>query len=426
MDKHNKTSANLSQRGLHDYLISRESLSQAERNERFATLIQHLKENKQHFYCRKIMSPMDREVLVQDEYSGTSRRMLMFASNNYLGLANHPYIQEKVHKAINKYGVGIGGPPILNGYSCLMQELEERLADFKHQESALVFSTGSAANLGLIQGLTQSGDRVIFDAFHHASFIDALRLARVSTQRFGHNNLTELENRLRATEEKANDVFVGVEGVYSMDGDLAPLPEIVALCKKYDAHCWLDDAHGTGVLGEKGSGTAEHFDVSQDIDISMGTFSKTFAVTGGFLAGSYEAINFLRYFARSHMFSAALPPMTLAAVLAGLDLIEKEPELRRRLMANVAYARDQLKQFGFAASSGGAIIALRIPKWMDIRKATYKIHNMGIFLNPIEYPAVPFGKERFRISLTAQHTKEDIDRLAACIEEVWQDQACAK
>lgn len=391
-----------------------------QRTQEFSHLLAHLKQNREHTYARIVTTPAGREVGVWDAYTGKQRKMLMFASNNYLGLANHPYIKEKVNRAIKDYGVGVGGPPLLNGYTKLMRELEERLAAFKHQEDAMIFSTGFQANLGLIGGLVKENDRIVFDRLSHASFYDALRLSHGKAVEFEHNDLEDLEHQLKQLPKDTVNRFVGVEGVYSMDGDLAPLDQIIPICRKYDAYLLLDDAHGTGVLGAAtGSGTAEHFGLEDQIDVSMGTFSKVFSVTGGFLAASKELIDYLRYFARTYMFSASLTPMTLAAVLAGLDMIEREPERRSRLLEITEYAKERLRTFGFSAEPEAGIIALKVPPSINIRKAAYQIHERGIFLNAIEFPAVSIDQQRFRISMMSEHTKEDVDRLAGCLEEVW-------
>jgi len=235
--------------------------------------------------------------------------------------------------------------------------------------------------------------------------------------------LADLERKLaKYSTTVKGTIFVCMEGVYSMDGDISPLSQMIPIIKKYGAISMLDDAHGMGVLGWNGSGTAEHYGVSKEIDISMGTFSKSLAGTGGFLAARKEIINYLRYFARPYMFSASLPPMALAAVLAGLDVIEKEPRLREQLHENVKYANKMLSSFGLVAKSETPIIALLVPEWMNIRKANSIIHEKGIFLNAIEYPAVPLNMQRFRISLMAQHTKEDIKKLAKVLEDVWTDE----
>lgn len=405
---------------LHTFISANKTLKNREFIPMFGQFINSLKDENVYTYCREVLSAQGKEVLIKDDVTLQPRKMLMFASNNYLGAANHPYVKEKVKAAIDRYGVGLGGPPLLNGYTKLMAELEERLAHLKHQEAAMVFSSGYAANLGMMVALTQSNDHVLYDELSHASFYDGLRMSQVPETKFNHNDLTDLENKLAQLAKTTEDtVFVGVEGVYSMDGDLAPLDKIVPLVKKYNAFLMLDDAHGTGVLGKSGSGTAEHFGVEHEIDISMGTFSKSFAMTGGFLAGSKELINYMRFFARSYMFSAALPPSVLAAVLAGIDIIETKPELRENLLHNARYAIEKLRPYGIYANTESAIIALQVPDWMDVRKANYFIHERGIFLNAIEYPAVPEGQERFRISVTTEHTFADIDRLVNVIDETW-------
>ena len=405
---------------LHTFISANKNLKNREYVPLFSKFIGELKARHQFTYCRKVLSPQSREVLVWDTDAGREKKMIMFASNNYLGLANHPYVKEKVRKAIDLYGVGLAGPPLLNGYTKLMQELEARLAHLKHQESAMVFSSGYGANLGMLTALAQGNDHLLYDELSHASLVDGIRMTQVPHTRFAHNNLEDLEAKLaRLSKTTPDTLLVGIEGVYSMDGDLAPLDKIIPLIKKYGGFSLLDDAHGTGVMGKTGSGTAEYFGVERQIDLTMGTFSKSFAMTGGFLAGSRELIDYLRFFARSYMFSAALTPVTLAAVLAGIDLLENEPELRVQLHNNARYAIRKLQPFGIVSKPEAAIIALLVPDWMDIRKANQLIHERGIFLNAIEYPAVPEGEERFRISITTEHTKQDLDKLVEVLEEVW-------
>ncbi len=406
---------------LRSFISANKSMKNGEFVPMFSEFLRDLKDNRAYSYCRKVISPQSREVMIWDDEMARERKMLMFASNNYLGLANSPYVKEKVKAAIDQYGVGLGGPPLLNGYTKLMVELEERLAHLKHQESAMVFSSGYAANVGMMIALTQDNDHVLCDELSHASFFDGLRMSQVPVTKFAHNDLVDLENKLAKLSKTTNDtLFVGIEGVYSMDGDLAPLDKIIPILKKYNAFCLLDDAHGTGVLGKTGSGTAEYFGVEHQIDLTMGTFSKSFAMTGGFLAGPKELIDYLRFFARSYMFSAALTPVTLAAVLAGIDVVENQPELREHLLDNARYAVQKLQPFGVISNPEAAIIALKVPDWMDARKANHFVHERGIFLNVIEYPAVPEGQERFRISVTTEHTRQDIDRLAEVMEQCWQ------
>jgi len=385
----------------------------------FSAFLDHTDQSTR-LYARQVISAADREVTIRDPFTGDLRSMLMFGSNNYLGLANHPYVREQVHRAVDEYGVGVGGPPLLNGYTRLHKELEERLSALKHTEATLLFPTGYSANVGLISGLLAKDDCVIYDVLSHASFLDGLKMTGATAQSFRHNDVAELERALRrARSQGTSDTFVGVEGVYSMDGDLAPLDRFVPLCRLYGAILMLDDAHGTGVLGTSGSGTAEHFGLDGEIDISMGTFSKTFGVIGGFVSASKPIVDYLRYFARSHMFSASLPPPVIAAVLAGLDVLEREPELRRQLLTNVRYAADELKKIGHEVEPEAAIITLTVPEEMDIRESAYHLHQAGLFVNAIEYPAVPLNRQRFRISLMATHTKNDIDRLVQAIAQVW-------
>ena len=407
---------------LRDILIRGRKMNLKKKTEFFDSFIDELLSNKQMLHLRVISSPADREVKVVDSYTGEIRSMLMFGSNNYLGLANHPYIKEFVCRMIQKYGSGIGGPPLLNGYTALHRELEERLAHLKGAEDVLLFSSGYGANVGLVSALMNNEDLVIYDSYSHASFHDGIKMSGAQAVHFSHNDVELLEQTLERTESmNFKDRFVGVEGVYSMDGDVAPLDKIVPICKRNNAILIVDDAHGTGVMGVDGSGTAEHFGLEGKVDITMGTFSKTFAVTGGFVAASKSIINYLRFFARSYMFSASLPPTVVASVLAALDVMEKEPELVNKLKDNIKYTTQCLTQLGFPANSLTPIFPLRVPVNMNIRNASFEFHQRGIFINSIEYPAVPKSQQRFRISIMSTHTKEDIDRLMEAITGIWRN-----
>jgi glycine C-acetyltransferase len=407
---------------LRDILIRGRKMNLQKKTEFFDSFLDSLLNNKQMIHLRCISSAADRIVKVIDSYTGETRSMLMFGSNNYLGLANHPYIKEFVCRMIQKYGAGIGGPPLLNGYTALHHELEERLAHLKGAEDVLLFSSGYGANVGLVSALMNSEDLVVYDSYSHASFHDGIKLSGVQAVHFSHNDVELLEQTLERTESmNFKDRFVGVEGVYSMDGDVAPLDKIIPICKKNNSILIVDDAHGTGVMGIKGSGTSEHFGLEGKVDITMGTFSKTFAVTGGFVAASKSIINYLRFFARSYMFSASLPPSVVATVLAALDVMEKEPELQQKLRDNISYTAACLNQLGFPANSLTPIFPLMVPVDMNIRNAAFEFHQKGIFINSIEYPAVPKSQQRFRISIMATHTKEDINRLMEVISEIWRN-----
>jgi glycine C-acetyltransferase len=400
------------------------SIQKLIRNQKLERRLQIFKKSiatKETTYLRTIISAAGREVFVEDHYSGSIRKMLMFASNNYLGLANHPHVISEVKKAIDQYGCGIGGPPLLNGYIKLIKEAEERLAAQKEQESAILFASGYMANLALISALTQPADVILYDELSHASFFDGLKMTKAKAVSFRHNDVNHLAELMLQFIDSSGTVFVCVEGVYSMDGDCAPLDKISAVCKKFGACLIVDDAHGTGVIGEYGRGTSSAFNCSKDIDLTMGTFSKVFATCGGFVTGTEDMINYLRFHSRPYIFSASIPPPVTASVLAGLDVMENEPWLRFQLLDNTAYAVSKLSAYEFCAQTESAIIALKVPETMDIRKAARLFHNKNIFINPIEYPAVPASRQRFRISMMATHTKQDIDKLVEAVDEVWND-----
>ena len=405
---------------LRDILLHGRKLNLHQRTAFFSDWIQERAACGDSLYGRTILSHADRQVRLFDTHQGCDRSLLMFGSNNYLGLANHPHVRRRVQHAIDHFGVGIGGPPLLNGYTRLHEELEARLAAFKNKEAALLFSSGYGTNVGLVSALASKHDLVLHDAYSHASFHDGLKMSNVASARFPHNDVAHLETLLSAAKvNTTGEVFVGVEGVYSMDGDLAPLDQIAPLCQEKGAILLLDDAHGTGVMGPKGQGTDAHFGVEDEVDIVMGTFSKAFGVTGGFVAASEALVDYMRYFARSYFFSASLPPMVVAAVLGGLEVLEQEPERRVRLHENVRYLTRRLRAMGFAVNGSSAIIPLLAPVEMDLRKASFAFHQRGIFLNSVEYPAVPSHKQRFRVSVMATHRREDLDRLLEVIEEVW-------
>ena len=395
------------------------------RNEKFAERLEIFKDfmsEQTLTFKRTIVSEADREVMVRDPFTGVDQPMLMFASNNYLGLANHPHVKKQVAKAIDEFGCGIAGPPLLNGYIKLIEELEERLASFKSKEAAIVFSSGFLANVGVVSAVAEANDVIIYDELSHASFYDGIRLTKAKAVPFAHNDIQQMEELIEQHSKNAKgSVFVCIEGVYSMDGDIAPLDKISCVCKRYNAYLIVDDAHGTGVIGENGKGTASELGCEDDVDITMGTFSKVFGTCGGFITGSASLIEYLRFHARSYIFSASIPPPVAATVLAGLDVMENEPWLREQLLDNVQYAIKKLEPFGFHSPPQAAIITLGLPENMDIRKAAVLFHQKKIFINPIEYPAVPASKQRFRISMMATHTKEDIDSLVTAVEEIWYD-----
>lgn len=371
---------------------------------------------------RTVLSPMDREVVVRD-HEGLEQPMLMFGSNSYLGLGTHPRIKERIIQAMDEYGIGVGGPPLLNGYSEIHSDLEKRLAEYEGTEDALIYGNGYSANVGMMSGMPTKGDTILYDEHSHASFIDGVNLGGHKALKYHHNDLNQLEDLLKASDSAERNTFVGVEGVYSMDGDTAPLGDLVPLCEKYGAILVVDDAHGTGVTGENGSGTANLHGVFGQIDVTLGTFSKAFGVSGGFIACSAAVAEYLRLFSRSYVFSSSLPPITVAAVHGALDVLEQEPEVHAQLRRNITYLAAELRELnlGFDPNEDTAIIPLIVPLNMNIRKAAHGFHERGIFLNHIEYPAVTVAQQRFRISVMARHTIEDLDRLVHAVKEVWEE-----
>lgn len=383
----------------------------------FSAWIRERRSRGEALQNRVVTSPVDRAVTVYDPALGAEREMLMFGSNSYLGLTNHPYVRERAAAAVAAHGAGVGGVPLLSGYSRLHAELEERLSAFKGKEATVVFQSGYGANVGLLDGLVGKGDCVFYDALSHASTMDGLRMSAGAAYPFGHNDADDLDRLLAARDR--GDAFVCAEGVYSMDGDLGALDRIVPVAKRHGAVVVVDDAHGTGVTGRGGRGTADHFGVTDGVDAVMGTFSKAFGVTGAAVSTSRDIADYLRYFARSYVFSSSIPPSSVAAVLAGLDLLERDTSLVDRLHANVRYLAGRLAALGFDVRPESAVVALLAPETMDLRAAGLFVHQSGIFANTVEYPAVPVKKQRFRFSVMATHTREDLDRLAEVVEETW-------
>jgi 8-amino-7-oxononanoate synthase len=345
------------------------------------------------------------------------RPMIMVGSNNYLGLADHPKAKEAAKAAVDRYGVGTCGSRFLTGTIDLHEELEARLAKFMQREAALTFSTGYQTNLGIISTIAGKGDAIVADRMVHASIIDACRLSFADVHKFRHNNMEDLERVLAALPPDTAKLIV-VDGVFSMEGDIANLPAIVPLAKTYKARILVDDAHGIGVLGAHGRGTAEHFGLEKDIDLVMGTFSKTFASIGGVVVGEAKVISYIKHFARSLIFSAAATPGSVASVLAILDLLETQPELRRRLWEVTERMRTSFQAMGY--DTGGSqtpIIPIHIGDDEKCFMLWKLLREEGIFTTPVIYPAVPQGQALIRTSYGAGHTDEELDAILAAFEK---------
>jgi 8-amino-7-oxononanoate synthase len=346
------------------------------------------------------------------------RKLIMIGSNNYLGLTTHPKVREAAVEAVRKYGTSCTGSRFLNGTLHLHKQLEEELADFVGKEAALVFSTGYQTNLGTISALVGRGDVVITDKEDHASIIDGCRLAYGKMLRFRHNDMADLERVLKKCDPDQGKLVV-VDGIFSMGGDIAPLPEIIPPCKKYGARLMVDDAHSTGVLGENGRGTADHFGVTDDVDLIMSTFSKSFASLGGFIAGDESVIHYIQHHARSLIFSASMPPASVAACLAALEVMRTEPERPKRLLAIADKMLRGYQEMGYdTGDSETPVIPIMIgddtPTFMMWRA----LYDSGVYTNAAVPPAVPPNKSLLRTSYIATHTDEQMDRVLMLFEQV--------
>lgn len=336
-------------------------------------------------------------------------RYLMLGSNNYLGLTNDPRVKEAAIEAIKKYGTGCTGSRFLNGTLDLHLELEEKLAKFFKKDDCIVFSTGYQTNLGIISSLVGKNDYVITDKLDHASIIDGCKLSSGNVKRFPHNNMASLERILKSLPKNSGKLIV-VDGVFSMEGDLCNLPEIVRLKEKYGARLLLDEAHAVGVLGENGLGTAEYFGLEDKVDLIMGTFSKSFATIGGFVVGEKKVIAYIRHNARSLIFSASLPPASLGAALKVLEIIQTEPERRKKLWKITEKMRKGLKELEYdTGNSVTPIIPIIIGEDMKTLRFWQSLFKNKIFTNPVIPPAVPPNRSLIRTSYMATHTEEDID-----------------
>jgi 8-amino-7-oxononanoate synthase len=345
------------------------------------------------------------------------RRLIMCGSNNYLGLTTDPRVREAAIEAIRRYGTSCTGSRFLNGTLELHEQLEHELADFVGKEASLVFSTGMQANLGAISALVMRGDYVVLDKEDHASLVDGAKLSFGETKRFNHQDVEQLERILQRLPEKSGKLVV-VDGLYSMEGDIAALPEIIPVCKKYGARLMVDDAHAVGVLG-CGKGTAEHFGVTRDVDLIMSTFSKSFASLGGFIAGDEQVVHYIKHHARSIIFSASIPPSNAAAALAALKIMRDEPERVEHLSKIADYMRKGYRALGFnIGNSTTPIIPVIIGERMLTIYVWKRLFDEGVFVNPVLAPGVQPGRELLRTSYMATHTFEQMDRVLAIFEKV--------
>jgi len=362
-------------------------------------------------YFHVVESEQSPEVVVE------GRKMIMLGSNNYLGLTSHPKVKEAAIEAVKKYGSGCAGSRFLNGTLDIHVKLEEKLATFFRKDAALTFSTGYQTNLGIISSLAGKDDVVVIDKLDHASIIDACRLSFAEVKKFKHNDMNSLDYVLK--ESGSRGKLVVVDGVYSMEGDIAPLPDIVKVCRKYGARLMVDDAHGIGVLGRTGRGTAEHFGLEKEVDVIMGTYSKSMASIGGFVAADEDVIHYMKHTSRPLIFSASPPPASVAAVIAALDIIDQEPERRERLWHNTKKMMKAFKQMGFDTGATETPIIPLVIGEMELTFMMWKtLYDEGVFVNPVVPPATQASRCLIRTSYMATHTDSQLDQVLNAFEKV--------
>jgi 8-amino-7-oxononanoate synthase len=355
-------------------------------------------------YFRSIESEQDTVVKIN------GKDVLMFGSNSYLGLTNHPRLKEASKKAIDKYGSGCAGSRFLNGTLDIHLELEDKIARFVNKDASIVFSTGYQVNLGVLSALPGRHDYLILDDLDHACIYDGARLSFARMMRYSHNDMDSLEKVLQSLPDDVIKIVV-TDGVFSMEGDIAKLPDIVALSRKYGANIMVDDAHGLGVLGKQGKGTCNYFGLTDEVELIMGTFSKSLASIGGFIAADFDTINYLKHLSRSLVFSASIAPSNAASVIAAIDIIEEEPERIEKLWANTNYAKKLLTDSGFnTGRSETPIIPVFVGDEIKTFMLTKMLQDEGVFINPVINPAVPKGDEMIRFSLMATHSFDQIDQ----------------
>ena len=371
-------------------------------------------------YFRAISSEQDTEVIIN------GKKVLMFGSNSYMGLTNHPKVKEAAIEATKKYGTGCAGSPFLNGTLDIHKQLEARLAEFVGKEDAMIYSTGFEVNLGVVSCITGREDYVILDEQDHASIIEGRRLSFSTPLKYKHNDMDSLEDQLKKCAPDKVKLIV-TDGVFSMEGDVAKLPKIVELAKKYDATVMVDEAHGIGVFGKQGRGTCDHFGVTNDVDLIMGTFSKSFASLGGFIATDKEITNFLRHHSRSYIFTASITPASTAAANAALDIMLNEPERQENLWKLTNYALEGFRNMGCEIGhTETPIIPLYIRDNYKTFTVTRDLLNEGVFVNPVVSPAVAPHDTLIRFSLMATHTKEQVTVALEKIQKVFRQNGILK
>jgi len=369
-------------------------------------------------YRTRLTSSPKSRVSALDMDTNLEKEMIMMGSSDYLGLISHPKVKNAIKTATEKYGMGSSSAPLLAGTSDLHYELEEKLANFLNYDEVIIFPTGYMANMGCISALVNKDDLTLFDSAIHASVLDGCKLSGGSFRVFKHSDINNLRNLIKKYQDKFKGKLVVVEGVYSMDGDLVPLPEILEVVEEFGARIMVDDAHGIGVMGEMGRGTVNHFGMEDQVDILMGSLSKSIGCLGGFVASSKEVVNYLRFFSKPYFYAVNLPPVIAASALAALEIIETEPELITRLWENTKYFKDNLTSSGIEFNKTETpIFSITIGPELRLKKVSKYIHEHGVYVDTIPYPAVPKDKTRIRMRVTSIHKKSDLKTAISVINE---------
>jgi glycine C-acetyltransferase len=376
--------------------------------------------NGYYLYSEPLASAPGPHVVVRNRKTGKLEELLNLASYNYLGISYRDEVKEAAIEATRKYGLGASGSPLLSGTFDVHLELAEAVASFKDKPAAILFPTGYSANVGFISALMRAGDHILCDQYAHASIVDGAILAKSRTTFFRHNNPMDLERKLLKCSGKK---LVVVEGVYSMDGDVCTLPEIVEVCRRHGARVLIDEAHSTFLFGPNGRGVAEHFGLDDEIDFHLGTFSKSLGGQGGFVCGSANLIDYVNAFGRSRFFSCNLAPPLAAGLLAGIRILEREPHLRTRLWSNVAYLRRRFAEEGVdIGKSASQVMPVLVNNDAKVFSVAEKTQERGLYIQPVTYPAVPKHKSRLRVSVSAAHTEQDLETAAGVIAGVLREE----
>lgn len=379
----------------------------------FEQEIQRLKDNKTYRTIPVVQSANDAIITLNN------KKVINLSSNNYLGFANHPRLKKAAKEAIDRYGVGAGAVKTIAGHMQLHQQLEEALATFKHEEAVMLFQSGFNCNAGVISAIVDKEDLILSDQYNHASIIDGVRLTKSSKMVYRHNDMNHLEEILKEHRHQHRQCLIITDGVFSMDGDIANLPEIVRLAKKYDALTYVDDAHGSGVLGRSGRGTVDHFDLHNEVDFTIGTLSKAFGVIGGYVATKKIIKDYLSFKARPLLFSTMLPPSVAAALLEAISMLEQSDEYTKKLWDNANYFKEKAKACGFdIGHSETPITPIFVYDEAKTVAFSKQLLEKGVFVSPIVYPTVPLNQARLRVMISASHSKEQLNQALTILEEV--------